>query len=82
MTIRPTPNLDDPDYRAQLEYLVSWLADGTELEKLIKLKEEVLANPVKRQVSRYRVRNPDGSIYRKPVRKALAARRSPKKKIK
>ncbi len=28
---------NDPEYRAKLEYLVEWLADGTELRRLEKL---------------------------------------------
>jgi hypothetical protein len=57
---------DDPDYRARLEHLYNWLLDGHELKRLQKLVEQVRANPVKRRDRRYAVRNPDGTIYRRP----------------
>lgn len=57
---------DDPEYRARLKYLYEWLLDGRELRRLQKLVEEVKKNPVKRRSRRYAVRNPDGTIYRRP----------------
>lgn len=78
-SIASARSLDDPEYRAQLEYLVEWLADGKELRRLEALVAEVRAHPVKRQPSRYRVRNQDGSIYRKPQRKPSGHQRPRRK---
>lgn len=67
----------------QLNELVDWLfVNGDKIEYLNKLKAEALANPVKRHTSHYRVKNPDGSIYRRPQRKASGRRQLPKSKTK
>lgn len=57
----------------QLNELFDWLYEnGDKINELNRLKNKVLANAEKRcrrQLSSYRVRNPDGMIYRKPQRK-------------
>lgn len=52
--------------RTTIQELVNWLHDGRELDRLEKLVAEARANPRKRTHSRAHVRNPDGSIYRRP----------------
>jgi hypothetical protein len=54
--------------RDELQKLHDWLLDGTELKKLQELYAEVKAHPRKRTSRKYVVRNPDGSVYRRPKR--------------
>lgn len=60
--------LEDPEYRKLLLELVAWLEDGTEAERLEKLKAEALAKPQKRAYSQCRIKNADGSVRRKVVK--------------
>jgi hypothetical protein len=60
--------LDNPEYRKLLRELYLWLADGTEIHRLEKLKAEIPAKPQKRIYSRYRIKNADGSIRRGVVK--------------
>jgi hypothetical protein len=67
--------LDDPAYRKLLLELVAWLEDGTEAERLEKLRLEVLAKPQKRAYSRYRIKNADGSVRRHVVKSRMPVRK-------
>lgn len=66
---------DDPEYRKLLLELVAWLEDGTEAERLEKLRLEILAKPQKRSYSRYRIKNADGSVRRHVVKSRMPVRK-------
>lgn len=67
--------LDDPRYRKLLHELIAWLEDGTEAERLEKLRLEILAKPQERAYFRYRIKNADGSVRRHVVKSRMPVRK-------
>jgi hypothetical protein len=67
--------LDDSEYRKLLLELIAWLEDGTEAERLEKLKAEALAKPQKRIYPQCRIKNADGSVRRRVVKSRMPVRK-------
>jgi len=61
-----SPRKFTPD---EINGLINWLTDEQGFYKFERIMKEALANPVKRHTSHYRVKDPDGSIYRPKKRK-------------
>lgn len=64
-----------------MDEAIAWLADGTELAKLQKLVDEVKAHPRKRSSTRYKVKNPDGSVARRPDRSRVRVSGPPPRQV-